>query len=622
MRKYAVLVLVAILILAIGGCAPFSPAPPTKAILEGRVLVPQGAVRQVGGQALAGATVNVIDPVTGNIVATTTTDANGYYRVEVPPGGPYIIEAVKGSIKVLCVSPQVEAGKTYPLGVADATSTAIALVFQAKVEAGEDPAEIDLEEIKKDPKFGNLAQAVEEALAAGEDPTTAPEVTHLVDVIVTPPAPKPTPKPTPKPDTTPPTLERLTAYLDSNGTREAKIVDGQWTLEWMVGETVTKIEATASESVKLVVENAVVTMSGEGKVPDDNTPKTIPAGTPYGTIAVDPSDAKKLIITPSSGNETAALVGTFTFTVAAGVVEDLAGNPNAEISVILKVGAPVYNKTRGKYYTTIQAAIGDTETLAGDTIIVTAGTYTEDVTIGKRLTITGAPGRGAPTIEGTVTIKDDGGGTSINNINFTVDAGTQDNIVLNNVSNITITGCNFDAKGRFMKTPNARAIQMRTCNNITITNCTFKDGYYVTIQGRANDVTVTNSQIRNCKSGINLQKGDNLTVYNTDISVVAQSSENDTYCVRFASSGAEGGSNMSITGGEFSVDKKELPAGSGIYHSAIIIREGASAPLTILGVTINGEVVDLSGKLNLEGVLRDNYFPAGSEIEGDKIVVP
>ena len=202
MRKHAVfLVLVAILALAMSGCVPFTPAPSTKAILTGRVVVPQGAVRQVGGQALAGATVNVIDPVTGNIVATTTTDANGYYQVEVPPGGPYIVEAVKGNLKVLRVSPQVEAGKTYDLKTADAYSTAVALVFQAKVEAGEDPAEIDPEEIEEDPKIGNLIQAVEEALAASEDPTTAPEVTQVVEVIVNP--PKPTTPTTPSTPVTP-----------------------------------------------------------------------------------------------------------------------------------------------------------------------------------------------------------------------------------------------------------------------------------------------------------------------------------------------------------------------------------------------------------------------------------
>ena len=338
MRKYAVLALIVILALAIGGCAPFSPAPPTKAILEGRVVVPEGAVRQVGGQPLPGATVRVKD-LEGNIVATTTTDANGYYRVEVPAGGPYIIEVVKGSIKVLDISPQVEAGETYDLKTADATSTAVALVFQAKVEAGEDPAEIDLDELAEDPKIKEeLAQAIEEALAAGEDPTTAPEVIRLVDVIMTPPAPKPTPKPTPKPDTTPPTLKSLTAYIGETPVPATKVGE-QWTLEWTVGETVTKIEAIASEPITLAVDlaDAVVRMSGEGW--DPKTGNVVEIDAVYGTITVDETDPTKtrLIITPNPGNETAGLEGTFTFTVAEGVVEDLAGNPNAEISVILKV---------------------------------------------------------------------------------------------------------------------------------------------------------------------------------------------------------------------------------------------------------------------------------------------
>jgi hypothetical protein len=207
-KKYLVLTFIAILVLAVSGCL-FQPAPtpaPTKATLTGQVIVPQGAVRQVGGQALPGATVNVIDPVTGNIVATTTTDANGNYQVEVPPGGPYIIEAVKGNLKILDISPQVEVGQTYDLGTADATSTAVALVFQARVEAGEDPAQINLDEILEDPKIGNLIEAVEEALAAGEDPTTAPEVEEIVEVIVAPPSPAPAPAPPSGPvtPTTPP----------------------------------------------------------------------------------------------------------------------------------------------------------------------------------------------------------------------------------------------------------------------------------------------------------------------------------------------------------------------------------------------------------------------------------
>jgi len=218
MRKYLVLILITLLALAISGCL-FQPAPtpaPTKAILKGQVVVPEGAFRQVGGQALPGATVNIIDPKTGEIIATTITDANGKYQVEVPPGGPYIIEAVKGNIKVLDVSPQVEVGQTYDLGTADATSTAVALVFQARVAAGEDPAQINLDEILEDPKIGNLIQAVEEALEAGEDPTTTSEVEELVNVIVTPPSPSPAPgyEPTytPTPTTSPTPAPTLTGY--------------------------------------------------------------------------------------------------------------------------------------------------------------------------------------------------------------------------------------------------------------------------------------------------------------------------------------------------------------------------------------------------------------------------
>jgi len=124
-------------------------------------------------------------------------------------------------------------------------------------------------------------------------------------------------------DATPPTLQSLTAYVGE----EERVAEDN-TLTWTVGETVTEIIAVVSEPVKIVDgAEAVVTMSGG----------TIPEGTVYGTIAVDETDNTKLIITPNSGNETAGLAGTFTFTVATGVVEDLAGNRNAAVSITLIV---------------------------------------------------------------------------------------------------------------------------------------------------------------------------------------------------------------------------------------------------------------------------------------------
>jgi hypothetical protein len=113
------------------------PKPPlTEGILKGQVMVPEGLakVKQLTGQALPDATVNIIDLATGDIIATTTTDANGYYRVFVPAGGPYLLQAVKEGMKVQQVTPQVEVGIEYDLGTADCTTTAVALIAQAMLE--------------------------------------------------------------------------------------------------------------------------------------------------------------------------------------------------------------------------------------------------------------------------------------------------------------------------------------------------------------------------------------------------------------------------------------------------------------------------------------------------------
>ena len=150
-----------------------------------------------------------------------------------------------------------------------------------------------------------------------------------------------------------------------------------------------------------------------------------------------------------------------------------------------------------------------------------------------------------------------------------------------------------------------------SCNGVTIDNCTFTGGYYATIQGKADNVTVKNSTINNCKSGINLQSGDNLVVEDTDISVVALGESNDTYCVRFASSAANSGDGMDITGGEFNVDKNGQTADSSTYHSAIVVRSGATGTLSVNDVTINGEVIDLTENLDLVSVLEDNIFADG-----------
>lgn len=253
-------------------------------------------------------------------------------------------------------------------------------------------------------------------------------------------------------------------------------------------------------------------------------------------------------------------------------------------------------------FSSIQAAVNAAS--AGDTINVAAGTYTEDVNINKQVNLIGIESNDdRPTIIGKLTINHteySGEETTlIQDIDF--EAASADSIYINGASEVTIKDCNFDGKTDTANPAN-RAIEMQNSNDITIDNCTFQGGYYVTIQAssRVNNLTVKDSTITGCKSGINLQIGDNLVVENTDISVIAKGATNDTYCVRFASAPDGSGAGMTITGGTFTVDKDGLTASSGTYHSAIIIRAGATGTLKANQMNIDGEVVNLATEVQLD----------------------
>lgn len=230
----------------------------------------------------------------------------------------------------------------------------------------------------------------------------------------------------------------------------------------------------------------------------------------------------------------------------------------------------IFNATKNSQHDTIQEAIAEAN--SGDTIFVKEGNYQEVISLNKSLTIQGA-GPEATIING-----------DLNNHSIT----------LSNVSGVTIKDMGFDFGQPTIGLIGKVAIQMNNTNsNINIENCHFKDGYYVTIQGKADNLTVSDCSIANVKSGINLQYGTDLVVENTDISVVAQGDTNDTYCVRFGSeTGTANG--MSIAGCEFKVDKNGLIATEGTYHSAIIVRAAATGTLAANYSKIFGEVVNLS----------------------------
>ena len=203
MLKKRNLIFICLLILGVFLITSCLPKPPvTEGILKGQIIVPEGTLqaKDLTGQALPDATVNIIDPVTGDIIATTTTDANGYYQVFVPAGGPYLLEAVKDGVAVLQITPQVEVGIEYDLGTADCSTTAVALIVQAMLDAEDypnDPADINLTDIETDPDFDDVMSIVCSVIEAGEDPALSAVVQQAVEDFLYPPAPAPTPPPLP-----------------------------------------------------------------------------------------------------------------------------------------------------------------------------------------------------------------------------------------------------------------------------------------------------------------------------------------------------------------------------------------------------------------------------------------
>ena len=183
-------------VLLITSCLPKTPV--TEGILKGRVMVPEGPAqaKQLTGHALSDATVNIIDLSAGEVIAITTTDLSGYYQVFVPAGGPYLLEAIKDGVKVLQITPQVEAGIEYDLGTADCRATAVALIAQAMMDAEDypdDPTDINLADIEADPNFNDVMSVVCSAIEAGGDPAESALVQQAVEDFLHPPTPTPPP---------------------------------------------------------------------------------------------------------------------------------------------------------------------------------------------------------------------------------------------------------------------------------------------------------------------------------------------------------------------------------------------------------------------------------------------
>jgi len=261
----------------------------------------------------------------------------------------------------------------------------------------------------------------------------------------------------------------------------------------------------------------------------------------------------------------------------------------------------------------------------GDTVFVSSGTYKADIEIDKQVNLIGVADENGekPVITTatdstnwtTIKLNSGASGTRIENLKLKVPEGLTPtngkyyhNIDVNSgVDSASIIDCHFDASGFLVPGPSDNggkwgtlAIYVPVTNPeavITIDNCTFTNGYYVTIGGYAKELTVRNSSISDVKSGINFENGGKLSVIDTDIEVVPRIVYGDSYAVRFGVNAGTGQRNdmLDIEGGSFVVNNTgSLTPGTGVDFSAIIISENVAGNLSITGATIKGEVINRS----------------------------
>ena len=450
----------------------FIEPPITEGILKGQVIVPEGytQTKDLTGQALPDATVNIIDLSTGGIIATTTTDANGYYQVFVPAGGPYLLQAVKDGVKIQQFTPQVEAGIEYDLGTANCSTTAVALIAQAMMDAEDypdDPTDINLANIEADPNFNDVVSIVCSTIEAGEDPTESTAIEQAVEDFLSPPVFVPNPVYTPT----------YTVTYDGNGSTGGTVptdssspyengatvtvlgntgtlvrtgyafagwntqADGNGT-DRTVGSTFIMGTADVTLYAKWTINTYTVTYDGNG-----STGGTVPtdSSSPYenGATVTVLGNTGTLVRTgyafagwntQADGNGTDRTVGS-TFIMG-----------TADVTLYAKWTNSVHNITRNTYYAVIQAALDDAN--SGDTIEIADGTYSESITFpsSKVIILQSVNGALSTIIQGnngsdTVTFNGSLTGTILEGFTINHDDGMTGRGVFVNNSNLTINEC-------------------------------------------------------------------------------------------------------------------------------------------------------------------------------------
>jgi len=449
-RNLIFLSLFILLVLILSSC--FLNPPASEGILKGQIMVPEGSIltKDLTGQALPDATVNIIDLATGAIIATTVTDADGYYQVSVPPGGPYLLEAVKDGIKVQQITPQVEVGIEYELGTADCTTTSAALIAQAMMDAGDNPSDIECEAIIADPNFSDVSSAVCSTIEAGGDPAESAVIQQVVEDFLSPPEPPPTPSPL---------VTTYTVVFDSQGGSAVnsqavepgeKVSEptaptktgytfGGWYKESGCTNTWNFDSDTVIADVTLYAQWTINTYTvtfnkNGGDTEADPITKTATYGGNVGSLPTEPTRTGYTF----TGWNTGVDGGGTEFTATTAVTYD--------ITVYAQWVGPVHNITQNTYYTAIQLALDAAN--SGDIIEVDDGTYAESITFpnGKVITLRSLNGSSYTTIIGvngfaTVTSSNCPDGTTLEGFMITHNYGNSGRGIAIAAGYLTINNC-------------------------------------------------------------------------------------------------------------------------------------------------------------------------------------